>query len=211
MKRLALPRSLIFRLVGLSLLLLLIVQLAGFAVVRATIDRNAHAQIDAALYGDERAWPRVLEHNADRLTQGATLLASDYGFRSAVLSGDVETMQSVLDNHGRRIGATVTAMLDLGRVLVASSTKDVSGDHSAALLQAVSQVGATSDIGRIVVVEGVPYQFVMVPMRAPLTIGWVRLSLWMRILISLLPLTTIGRLDKVCGCIGTRQMASILG
>ena len=169
----ALPRSLIFRLVGLSLLLLLIVQLAGFAVVRATIDRNAHAQIDAALQGDERAWPRVLEHNAERLRQGATLLAADYGFRSAVLSGDVETMQSVLDNHGRRIGATVTAMLDLRRALVASSTKDVSGDHSAALLQAVSQIGATSHTGRVVMVEGVPYQFVMVPMRAPLTIGWV--------------------------------------
>ncbi len=171
--RRALPRSLIARLVGLSLLLLLIVQLAGFAVVRATIERNAHAQIDAAFDGDERAWPRVLEHNADRLTQGATLLAADYGFRSAVLSGDVETVQSVLDNHGRRIGAAVTALLDLRRALVASSTQDMSGEHSAALLQAVGQIGATAHGGRVVVVEGVPYQFVMVPMRAPLTIGWV--------------------------------------
>ena len=40
-----LRRSLILRLVGISLLLLLIVQAAGFAVVRASIDRNARAQI----------------------------------------------------------------------------------------------------------------------------------------------------------------------
>ena len=50
MKRLRLARrSLILRLVGLSLLLLLIVQAAGFAVVRASIDRNARAQIARAL------------------------------------------------------------------------------------------------------------------------------------------------------------------
>ena len=53
-------QSLIVRLVGLSLLLLLIVQAAGFAVVRATIDRNARAQIAQALDLDENVWRRLL-------------------------------------------------------------------------------------------------------------------------------------------------------
>ena len=48
MKLSVLRRSLIVRLVGMSLLLLLIVQAAGFAVVRATIDRNARSQISPA-------------------------------------------------------------------------------------------------------------------------------------------------------------------
>jgi hypothetical protein len=103
--------SLIVRLVGLSLLLLLIVQAAGFAVVRATIDRNARAQIAQALDLDENVWRRLLEQNADKLRQGSALLAADYGFRSAVNSGDEETIQSVLENHGSRIGAAVTALL----------------------------------------------------------------------------------------------------
>lgn len=172
--RLALPRSLIGRLVGLSLLLLLAVQLAGFAVVRATIDRNARIQIEGALDGDARAWQRVLAYNAERLQQAAALLAADYGFRSAVLSGDVDTMQSVLDNHGRRIGAAVSALLDERMALVSASVKGGASAYEVALGQAVPLLafGEKKD-RRIVVVGGVPYQFVMVPMRAPLVIGWV--------------------------------------
>lgn len=107
-----LGRSLILRLVGVSLLLLLIVQLAGFAVVRAGIERNARSQIARQLDVDENVWLRLLEQNAERLRQGSALLAADYGFRSAVHSGDEETIQSVLENHGERIGATATALLD---------------------------------------------------------------------------------------------------
>ncbi|GEM_PF-85114 len=172
--RLALPRSLIGRLVGLSLLLLFAVQLAGFAVVRATIDRNARIQIEGALDGDARAWQRVLGYNAERLQQAAALLAADYGFRSAVLSGDVDTMQSVLDNHGRRIGAAVSALLDDRMSLVSASVKGGASAYEVALGQAVPLLasGEKKD-SRIVVVGGTPYQFVMVPMRAPLVIGWV--------------------------------------
>ena len=55
---------------------------------------------------------RLLEQNAERLRQGPALPAADYGFRSAVHSGDEETIQSVLENHGERIGAAATALLD---------------------------------------------------------------------------------------------------
>ena len=89
----ALPRSLIARLVGISLLLLLVVQAAGFAVVRASIDRNARSQIARELDTDERVWHRLLEQNAERLRQGSVLLAADFGFRSAVNSGDRDTIQ----------------------------------------------------------------------------------------------------------------------
>ena len=116
-------RSLILRLVGLSLLLLLIVQAAGFAVVRASIDRNARAQIARALDLDENIWRRLLDQNAEQLRQGSALLAADYGFRSAVNSGDEETIQSVLENHGSRIGAAVTAVLDTQLALQAVSVQ----------------------------------------------------------------------------------------
>ena len=112
MKLSVLRRSLIVRLVGMSLLLLLIVQAAGFAVVRATIDRNARSQIARELDTDENVWRRLLDQNAEKLRQGSALLAADYGFRSAVNSDDEETIQSVLENHGSRIGAEVTALLD---------------------------------------------------------------------------------------------------
>ena len=174
MKRLRLARrSLILRLVGLSLLLLLIVQAAGFAVVRASIDRNARAQIARALDLDENIWRRLLDQNAEQLRQGSALLAADYGFRSAVNSGDEETIQSVLENHGSRIGAAVTALLATDLELRAVSLSDSMEQFPATLRQVVPRLAQQPQGSQIAVMDGVPYQFVMVPMRAPVVIGWV--------------------------------------
>ncbi|WP_306556492.1 bifunctional diguanylate cyclase/phosphodiesterase [Acidovorax sp.] len=168
-----LGRSLILRLIGLTLLLLLIVQAAGFAVVRATIERNARAQIGQALDLDENVWRRLLEQNADKLRQGSALLAADYGFRSAVNSGDEETIQSVLENHGNRIGAAVTALLGTDLELRAVSLAGNMEAFPATLRALVPPLAAQPQGSQIAVMGGVPYQFVMVPLRAPVVIGWV--------------------------------------
>ena len=165
-------RSLILRLVGLSLLLLLIVQAAGFAVVRASIDRNARAQIARALDLDENIWRRLLDQNAEQLRQGSALLAADYGFRSAVNSGDEETIQSVLENHGSRIGAAVTALLGTDLTLRAVSLTGSMDQFPATLQQVVPRLAQQPQGSQIAVMDGIPYQFVMVPMRAPVVIGW---------------------------------------
>ncbi|SFD80750.1 putative bifunctional diguanylate cyclase/phosphodiesterase [Paracidovorax konjaci] len=169
----ALGRSLMFRLAAISLLLLLIVQAAGFAVVRASIERNARVQIARGLDSDERVWRRLINQNAERLQQASALLAADYGFRSAVNSGDAETIESVLENHGGRIGAAVAALLDTRMQLVISTISHIPGDHRAALRGVVPALTAHPQGSQIAVVGGMPYQFVMVPMRAPLVIGWV--------------------------------------
>lgn len=167
------PRSLILRMVGLSLLLLLMVQAAGFMVVRSSIDRNARTQIARALDLDENIWRRLLEQNADQLRQGSALLAADYGFRSAVNSGDSQTIQSVLENHGSRIGAAVTALLATDFSLQAVSLADGMEKFPATLRQIVPRLASQSQGSQIAVMDGVPYQFVMVPLRAPVVIGWV--------------------------------------
>ena len=167
-------RSLILRLVGLSLLLLLIVQAAGFAVVRASIDRNARSQVAQDLDLDENVWRQLVEQRSERLQQSASLLAADFGFRSAVSSGDMETIQSALENHGNRIGATVTGLLNTNMHLVAISLALESESYGAVLTQVIPNMSPQqSKNSQIVVIEGTPYQFVMVPLRAPLLIGWV--------------------------------------
>ena len=174
MKPLRLVRqSLILRMVGLSLLLLLIVQAAGFMVVRSSIDHNGRAQIARALDLDENIWRRLLEQNADQLRQGSALLAADYGFRSAVDSGDADTIQSVLENHGSRIGAAVTALLATDFELRAVSLSGSMEQFPVTLRQIVPRLAAHPQGSQIAVMDGVPYQFVMVPMRAPVVIGWV--------------------------------------
>ena len=102
------------RIVALSLLLLLLVQAAVFSVVRTSIEQSAQRQVEQELQVGERVWRRLLDQNAQKLSQGAALLAADYGFREAVSSQDQDTIRSVLENHGARMGATVTALLDTG-------------------------------------------------------------------------------------------------
>ncbi|MBW7833739.1 MAG: EAL domain-containing protein [Simplicispira suum] len=173
MKLRNLRHSLVARLIGISLLLLLAVQLAGFAVVRASIERNARVQITRELDTDERVWRRLLEQKAERLRQGSALLAADYGFRSAVSSDDVATIESALGNHGARIGAAVTVLLDTQLALRVVSSQAGMGQLPAALAQVVPALAAEPAGSQITVIDGLPHQFVMVPLRAPLVIGWV--------------------------------------
>jgi diguanylate cyclase (GGDEF)-like protein len=160
------------RIVALSLLLLLLVQAAGFGVVRSNIDRNARAQLANELRVGERVWQRLLDAQAQRLRQGAALLSADFGFRAAASSGDTATISSALDNHGARIGATVAALLDTRfepRAVHASTTHALAGVlHDMATLLARENGG-----NRIALIDGQPHQFVAVPLRAPQTIGWV--------------------------------------
>ena len=97
-------RSLLVQLLGTSLLLLLIVQIAGFAVVRNTIQHNARSQLAHTLDADEKVWQRLLEQHAERLRQGVILLSADDSFRAAVGAGDQATIQSALQSHSQRMG-----------------------------------------------------------------------------------------------------------
>ena len=162
------------RIVTLFLGLLLAVQSAGFFVIRHSIDANARADLAHQLQTGERLLGRLLEQNAQALKQAATLLASDYGFRDAVASDDNETIRSALDNHGARIGASVTALLDLDFSL------RMAGSHGGEAvrprrdrLEAAAADGRPPASGQLTLVGDRPYQFVVVPLKAPREIGWV--------------------------------------
>jgi diguanylate cyclase (GGDEF)-like protein len=161
------------RIVALSLVLLLLVQAAGFGVVRASIGRNARAQITHELSVSQRVWLRLLDQNAQKLRQGAALLAADFGFRAAVSTGDVDTIRSALDNHGARIGAAVTALLDTSLQLRAMSDTPEATVLTPVLQQIAQSLAHDPQGSQIALVGRAPYQFVMVPMRAPVVIGWV--------------------------------------
>jgi diguanylate cyclase (GGDEF)-like protein len=160
------------RIVALSLGLLLLVQAASYLALRASLDANARKAIAADLVVGERALQRLLDQNSTRLADGARVLATDFGFRAAVNSADEETIVSALENHGGRIGASVAALLDTRFALRASTLDDpVALDTVVARLMAMTGHREQSSV--IELVRGRPTQFVLVPMRAPLTVGWV--------------------------------------
>ena len=160
------------RIVLVSLALLLVVQAAGFLVIRQSIDRNAHRQLDEHLVLAGRVWQRLLDQRAAKLHQGAALLAADYGMREAVGSGDLDTVRSALENHGARIGASLAGLLgtDLAVKALGETADPALGP---ALARLAPQLAQRPGSGVVALVSSQPYQFVMVPMRAPALIGWV--------------------------------------
>jgi diguanylate cyclase (GGDEF)-like protein len=164
------------RMVVPSLLLLLALQVIGLAVIRGGVDANARKQLAERLAVSERIWTRLLEQRAVKLGQGAALLAADYGLRSAVGSGDEETIHSALDNHGARIDAGLTALLD-----TQFAVRTVAHGDEPSLRAATSVLGTLAPQlakqgSAVAMVGDRPYQFVMVPVRAPLLIGWVAMG-----------------------------------
>jgi diguanylate cyclase (GGDEF)-like protein len=164
------PRRLSSRIVALFLGMLLIVQLASFAVVHWSIDHNARQLLSQDLAIGERIWLRLLSQRAQKLTLGASVLAADYGFRAAAASGDEETLRSALANHGARIGATVTAMLgsDLALRALGESTDRSTIESLRPLVPRLAEQGSA-----LALIGDQPYQVVMVPMKAPLLMGYI--------------------------------------
>jgi diguanylate cyclase (GGDEF)-like protein len=104
-------RSLKRRLVGLFLGLLLIVQLIGLVSTRQSIQANARQGLEAELSRAEKVLERQLAQNTRSLSEGVRLLARDYGFMQAVLTGDQATLADALSNQAARIEASVVFLL----------------------------------------------------------------------------------------------------
>ncbi len=172
---LPLRRRLAFRIVALFLGLLLLVQVVTFALVQRSIDHNARELLGASLDLGEQVFRRLLRQSATHLSESTRLLAADYGFREALSSGDTETLVSALENHGERAGASFSIITD-AQGAIQASTKPPSSDMAGRVKSAIRQAESTEDPGAsglIVSIGKQVHQLVAVPIRAPLTIGWV--------------------------------------
>jgi diguanylate cyclase (GGDEF)-like protein len=83
----------------------------------------------------------------------------------------------VLENHGERIGATEVAWLGTDFSLIATAGHGMErtdvGPAAAALAARAASSGSASGL---VLVQGRPHQLVLVPMKAPLLVGWVAMG-----------------------------------
>jgi diguanylate cyclase (GGDEF)-like protein len=165
-------RSIGGRIVLLSLALLLTVQLASFVALRSSLAEHAHRVLPNQLLAGERLLQNLLDRRAQTLIDGARLLAADYGFREAVSSNDRDTIVSVLANHGARIGATETALLASDFKLRAT-TDSQAADLASLVDRLAVQATASGQASALALRGGRPYQAVLVPIKAPLVVGWV--------------------------------------
>jgi diguanylate cyclase (GGDEF)-like protein len=153
-------------------LLLLFIQIASLITINSVISSNTHQKIKADLLGGERIFNLLRESNNQQLTQSASIMSSDFAFRKAIATADYNTVISALNNHGARIKADVLLLAGLDRNIVAHTLTD----ENIGQLQFQESIGVAEEQGQagaMVVLDGKLYQMVVVPVLAPLPIGWL--------------------------------------
>jgi len=168
-------RSIGARIIALFLGLLLAVQLAGWSALHASLVDHARSELPTRLAEGERLLQTLLDRKAQGLTDGARLLAADYGFRAALGSDDTETIVSVLANHGARIGATQASLLATDFRLRATTAAHPD-ELEAVIARLAAQAASAGRADAIALIGGRPFQAVLVPVKAPLLVGWVMMA-----------------------------------
>jgi len=161
-----------------KLLLLTIVPLAIaqgvtlFAVMR-TVEKDVLTRAQESLTIGAVVANQFLAARAEQIQTSVAVLAADFGLKEATATGDAATIRSVLDNHSRRIGADIAALVDLDGVLIAS-TLDRAVRHRVDMVQFIADASQQSESTALV--SGSAYHLFTVPLRAPVTTGWVVLG-----------------------------------
>lgn len=137
---------------------------------------NVMERLGQELAYDERILHAFLMEQGEGIASEARILVADFGFRAAASAADPETVRSALDNLNDRIRGHRALFVGLDGQVVADTAAQGRGAafaYPAALVQAEEQGRATL-FGFL---DGVFHAWAVVPVRAPVTIGWVAIGL----------------------------------
>src|SRR5512134_2198773 len=115
-------RTLQTRIAGVFLLLIVSMQIAGYAVVRNALDRDARDHGREQLAVGERVLSQLLEEGGLRLTGAAERAANDYLLREALATRDPASMTGALRRHRERAGADLAMLVGPGGQVLADAT-----------------------------------------------------------------------------------------
>ena len=149
-------------------LLFAAVMLAVSTALSTFIAGSASREVQSQLVSSGAVYDRLWQQRSHELQNAAQLLARDFGFRSAVATGDGATMQSALRNAAAR--------LKVRTAFIVSADGKVQGIDGAVGEAEAERLWKPLDEGRltgVVVLAGRPRQLVSAPVLAPTLIGWV--------------------------------------
>lgn len=149
-------------LTGLSLLLVFMIYLLQDEKQRAA------DSLDVA----ERVTLEIMDRRSEVLIASLQVLVDDFGFRSAIASGDDATIASVLENHAGRAGADVAMILeDNGNPMIALGLEASLSDQPFPDLLAMARTQGMA--AQVTSLQGDAYQMFMVPIRAAGLRAWL--------------------------------------
>lgn len=185
-------QSLESRIVVFFVVLLMLVQMAGFFAIRYTIGQSARNNLQEELNVGQRVFKRLLEQNSQQLVEATSVLTYDFGFREAIASQDKATILSALNNHSRRIKATGMALVSLQNTVIADTLLANRTGNPFTFPELIAQAAEQRRASAVRLIDGTVYQIVVVPVLAPLPIAWVAM-------LFVIDDTTAGELKRITG------------
>ncbi len=158
------------------ILLLTAVLAAALGAVWATNHGNAEREVKRQLDVGALVFSRLLESNRRQLTQAAQAVAADYGFREAVSQRDTDTLVSVLQNSGERIGAAMVVLTSLEGEVIAASGLHIKAGTPFPLSPVQTSRMADDSATSLMVDHGRVFELVTVPVRSPLPVAWIAMG-----------------------------------
>lgn len=161
-----------------KLMLLTVVPLAVaqivtlFAVMR-TVEADVDTRARESLIVGSTVVSEFLASRGEQLKTSVAVLASDFGLKEATATGDAATIQSVLQNHSKRIHADMAMLVDLDGNTVAST---IDGAHRSDEILSFPGNDDGRNLETTAVFGDSAFHVFVVPLRAPVTIGWVVLG-----------------------------------
>jgi EAL domain-containing protein (putative c-di-GMP-specific phosphodiesterase class I)/GGDEF domain-containing protein len=157
--------KLTFLYAGLFGLAMIVIAIALYAAVSRNAVRMVRGELDASGGVFERIWALKDE----QLRDGAGLLSRDFGFLTAVATHDTPTIVSSLDNLKDRFDLDLAFMIGVdGKTTGAGGA--ALGAAGNELFKSLDDASETSGV---ILIGGMPYQAVAVPVLSPTLIGWV--------------------------------------
>jgi hypothetical protein len=162
------------RIVAAFVLLLLIVEGAGFVLIDRKLVSQAKSDAEHALTSSDAVLRHVRQENIDSLTVAARILSADFGFRQAAATRDRGTVLSALQNQTERAGTDLALFADTDGRVIASTLQDVPTVGQPFPFPHLIEVAARDHLATgIVLLDGKLYELVVVPVLAPVDIGWL--------------------------------------
>lgn len=158
------------------LALVAIVEAATFGAVLNATRSNFIEQGSSELSIGQLVFDNAIQSRTDELSVGVRVLARDFGFKRAAVSGDETTIRSALINHKSRIGADVALLISRDSEIMASSAVfpglEAGSPFPYGDLLNGSRAGDSTTDG-VFVADNFALQLVVEPVFAPDLKGWV--------------------------------------
>lgn len=160
---------LLFYIIGLLLL-----TLAGvFGVIDQVFRQNTEETIRHELLVTERIFLRLLQERSTQLTQQATALASDFAFKRVMATQDNATISSALMNLSHRANADAAFLLAVDYRVMVDNLHLQNTEFATELIKQAEKHGKAT---RLILINQIPYQVIVVPVLAPEPIAWLCLG-----------------------------------